>query len=210
MTQSNDSNAASGPDTNYKVGKVIEKYDLEGMSERLERYWVGDTERSYSLRELAEYFNREVLRVAMERAGLNPPDPDLDSTYEVLTGSDVSTGDLTQKRRELERADIDVDELTDDFVTHQAVHTYLKKGRGVEPPSLSPTERVEKERETLQRLQSRMEAVADDAVGRLRQTDRMSVGDYEVLVDVRILCTECGNDYEVVDLLSGGGCDCQS
>ncbi|MFB6155542.1 MAG: rod-determining factor RdfA [Haloferacaceae archaeon] len=197
------------PETNSKVGRLIEAYDLDGLGEELEEYWTGEREDQYSLRKLADHFNRQLLRRAMERAGLNPMDNDVESTYDLLTDDEVSEGVRIQRRRRLERDGVDVDRLTSDFVSHQAVHTYLTKYRGASHETDDGSDPVEKSIETLQRLQSRTEAVSENTVDRLKNAGDIDVGEFDVLVDTRVLCQDCGSDYEVIELLERGGCDCE-
>lgn len=192
--------------TNSKVGRLIEKYDLIGLGSELEARWKGtDRERS-SLRELADYFNRELLRAAMTSAGIAVTEHDIEHVYSALTDSDVSSEARVQKRRELEQDGVAVDELDREFVSHQAVYTYLRKYRGAEYEN--NRDRLESATETLQRLRSRTTAVTERTVETLANADRISVGSFDVFVDVRIHCSDCSGDYGVVDLLKRGGCDC--
>lgn len=193
-----------------KVRRILESYELSGLGEELAARWVGDGYERESLRPLADRFNRRVLAARMEAAGLSPLDGEVENTYRLLTDDDVSAGMQTQVRRRLERAGIDIESLLSDFVSHQAIHTYLTKDREVEPPSdqLSTGERLERDRETIQRLQSRLEAVTDNTIGRLQTTNQLSVGQFTVLVDVQVFCEECGEQYEITELLDAGRCEC--
>ncbi|WP_327053869.1 rod-determining factor RdfA [Halomicrococcus gelatinilyticus] len=197
----------SGPRS--KVQRVIDEYELTGMGEQLEAYWTGDGEVEYSLRELADVFNRAVLRAALDRAGASPLEGEVENTYRLLTDDSVSSGVRTETRNALARDGVAVEELEDDFVTHQAVHTYLTKHRGVEYESGGDeTDQVEKGAETIQRLRSRTSAVAETTLENLESTDRIALGDFDVFVDVRVLCDTCGRSYTVDDLLEDGGCAC--
>ncbi|WP_137287777.1 rod-determining factor RdfA [Halorussus salinisoli] len=201
--------SSSGPpETNSKVGRVMRKYDLTGFGDELEVRWKGEEGERQSLRQLAAYFNREVLRTAMEEERLPVTDDEVRHVYRILTDSEVSSGSRVQKQQELERNGIDVEELESDFVSHQAVHTYLKKYRGAEYETDSDQSQIEKDREALQRLQSRTGAVTEYTVERLRDTDRVSVGSFDVFVEVRIHCNDCGTELAVGDLLQGESCNC--
>jgi hypothetical protein len=188
---------------------VIDEYELAGMGEQLEAYWTGDGEDEYSLRELADVFNRAVLRAALDRAGESPLEGEVENTYRLLTDDSVSSGVRTETRNALARDGVDVEELDDDFVTHQAIHTYLTKHRGVTyESSTDETDQVEKGGETIRRLQTRTAAVAETTLGNLENTDRITLGDFDVIVDVRVLCDTCGRSYTVDEVLEGGGCAC--
>ncbi|WP_336037983.1 rod-determining factor RdfA [Halobacterium yunchengense] len=201
---------AQSPDaTRCKVGRLIESYGLEGEGERLERRWLGDGVERASLRELADEFNRELLAAALDDAGSNPVSADLETAYRVLTDDDESEGERTQKRLELSREGVDVDGLLSDFVSHQAVHTYLRDYRGVERAERSDDDQLASDVETLRRLQSRAESVTADAVERSANTGRIDVGEVDVLVNVRVYCKDCGRDFDAKELLQRGGCDCE-
>ncbi|MXR21637.1 rod-determining factor RdfA [Halobacterium bonnevillei] len=195
--------------TRCKVGRLIESYGLDGEGDRLERRWLGDGVERASLRTLADEFNQALLASALDDAGVNPVEADLETTYRVLTDEDESEGARTQKRLELSRDGVDVDTLLSDFVSHQAVHTYLRDYRGVERPESEDSEQLERDIETLRRLQSRAESVTADAVERSANTGRIDVGNADVLVNVRVFCQDCGADYDAEELLRRGGCECE-
>lgn len=194
-----------------KVRRVIDQYELSGLGDELAARWVGDGHERESLRSLADRFNRQLLAANMDAAGLSPLDGEVDNTYRLLTDEEVSAGMETQARRRLEREGIDLDQLGSDFVSHQAVHTYLTKDREIEPPDDTPStaERLERDRETIQRLESRLEAVTDNTVSRLDAAETLSIGEFSVLVDVQVFCDDCGQQYEISNLLAEGGCQCR-
>jgi hypothetical protein len=205
---SSDGNETSGRGRRSKVRRLIDEYDLEGEGERLENLWTANREDRLSLRELADDFNRRLLRAVMVEVGMNPLDGEVANTYRLLTDDDVSSGMRTQARQTLEREGVDVDELQKNFVSHQAVHTYLTKYRGVKRDEQTDEDRVQKGLDTIQRLRSRTAAVSENIVENLASTGRLDVGDFEVLVDVRVFCRDCGTQYDVQDLLEEGQCEC--
>lgn len=201
MSESDDDRPAS------KVARIIEAYDLEGMGASLEASWTGADGPRTSLRDLADEFNRAVLAAAVREAGSTATDHDVEATYRVLTDDSVSGADTMRKERELERDGVDVDALRTDLVTHQAIHTYLTdyreaelESRGVDP---------ERKAETLERLEGRTAAVAESTLSSLIEAEAVTERDYELFVEVRAVCEECGSDYPLVDLIEQGGCDCQ-
>lgn len=194
---------ASGANT--KVARVIREYDLDGMGATLEAAWTGEAGERTSLRDLADEFNEAVLEAVLRDAGVSLLNVDVSSTYEALHGESGSSA--TRARRRLEREDIDVDELTGDFVTHQAVHTYLTQEREATLPA-ADDEMADRKVETIEKLQGRVSAVAESAISSLANKGELDRGDYDVLVDVRAVCPNCGADTPVVELLRRGGCDC--
>ncbi|ELZ84623.1 hypothetical protein C453_11431 [Haloferax elongans ATCC BAA-1513] len=190
--------------TNSKVGRLIQSYDLDGLGAELEQRWTDDEE-AESLRALAESFNHELLQAAAMDAGLDLLSGEVESLYDALTDDDVTGGERTRARGRLERAGVDVDQLDSDFVSHQAVHTYLTTFRGAskERRRSDPTERV-------QRLRGRLAAVSESAIESAGNNGDLEVGSPDVLVDVQVLCTDCGRQYGFDDLVERGGCDCST
>jgi len=195
------------PLTNSKVGRLIEKHELTGLGEMLERKWLGEETNQQSLRDLAEFFNKELLATVLYEAGMSTIDGELDNLYRLLTDADVSSGNRTQAWNRLKRNNIDIEELEQAFVTHQAVYTYLTEFRGVsrddqERRSLAADER------TLTKLRNRTTTVTESVVGQRSNAGDISIGEFKMLVDVRILCRDCGSQYTVGELFEQEECDC--
>lgn len=188
-----------------KVARVIEKYGLDGLGARLEEAWTAGPGERTSLRDLADEFNEEALRAALKAAGGSPLDFEVAGTYEML--SDGSGRDATRARRRLEREGIDTAEVEGDFVTHQAIHTYLTKEREATLPE-DETDLAERKIETIEKLQGRLAVVTESAMESLDSAEKLDRSDYDVLVDVRTVCPACGSDLAVGELFRDGGCDC--
>ncbi|WP_266082346.1 rod-determining factor RdfA [Haladaptatus caseinilyticus] len=195
-----------------KVERVIRTYELNDMGETLEAYWTGEAEEQYSLRDLADFFNQEVLAAELDRNNASPLEGEVENTYRLLTDETVSSGVKTETENSLARNGIDVENLRKDFVSHQAIYTYLTKYRDVshEPKEDDPQTQIEKGADTVRRLQNRTVAVAETTLTNLRDTDRIELADFDVINDVRVVCNECGQSYSVDDLLEMGGCDCMT
>jgi hypothetical protein len=196
----------SGRGRRSKVARLIEEYELEGLGAELERRWTNDENRS-SLRELATLFNYCILEGVMEADGFQPLDGEVENTYRLLTDDGVSSADRTRVRRRLERDGIDVDALLEDFVTYQAVRTYLRSHRDAEytPDGTDPLKRGAA---NVQRLRGRVDSVTRGKLEQLRDTGEIALGEFRTLVDVRVVCEDCDGHYDVVDLLEAGGCNC--
>jgi hypothetical protein len=193
-----------------KVERVIRDYGLDGLGDELERRWIGDGREQQSLRDLADHFNRRVMESAMNEANVVTLQGELENTYELLTGDDVTEGARTQARNRLEREGVDVEALLGDFVSHYAIHTYLREYRGVEYPDSDDDQQREKSVETIQRLTSRLTAVTRRNVENLRSTDRLDVGPVNVIADVQVVCEDCGRQYDPIDLIEDGACRCRT
>jgi succinate dehydrogenase/fumarate reductase flavoprotein subunit len=199
----------SGDGPENKVERVIREYGLEGLGEELEARWLGDGYERQSLRDLADHFNRRVLESALSEAGVVTLQGELSNTYELLTGDDVTEGARIQARNRLERDDVDVEAVLDDFVSHYAIHTYLRDFREAEYSAGDDEDQLEKSVETIQRLTSRLTAVTRRNVENLRSTERLDVGPVDVITDVQVVCEDCGRQYDAVELVERGACECK-
>lgn len=198
-------NASPGPKP--KVVRLIDQYDLEGVGDELERRWSRPEDRE-SLRSLADWFNERLLRAALSEAGVDVLSEDVSRLYGILSGDTGSRGERTQIARRLERDGLDVDAITDTFVSYGAIRSYLVGHRGVSPPSGSDGIDRESTAQTIEGLRQRTTSVTESKLHRLRKADELHLGPHRVLVDVQVLCEECGKQYEITGLLESGTCDC--
>ena len=196
------------PHTRYKVGRVLSEYGLTTLHDELPARWRGDDGDATSLRELADIINITILRRAMEDAGEDPLEGEAENAYRLLTDDTVSAGVRTQQRNRLSRAGVDVDSLEADFITHQAVYTYLTNALDVSKETTSQ-EPLAKHDERIQRLRNRTAAVVENSLTELRQQDKIPDGEFDVLVDVQVYCNVCQTQRAVSEFLKDGGCDCQ-
>jgi hypothetical protein len=192
----------------YKTGRVLDEYDLEEFHSRLPDLWLGTDGEAHSLRELADKINIAILRRAKERVGAQPLDGEVENVYRLLTEDDVSAGVRSQQRNRLKREGINVDRLEQNFVTHQAVHTYLTQVLEVSKDQREETNPLEKHTQRIQRLQSRTEAVTDNSIEELKDKDILSLGDYNTTLQIQVFCRECGSQYDIASLFDNGGCEC--
>jgi len=188
-----------------KVARLLDEYELQGLGEELEELWTAEADRR-SLRELADYFNQRLLQRKLEVTNAQLLDGEVENLYRLLTAETVSSAQRTRVQRQLVRDGIDVDTLESDFVTYQAIRTYLKEVRGAEH-SPADTDPVERERQNLQQLRGRTVAVTEGKIDQLRGNDEI-LGAFQTLVNIQIVCEDCNTQLAVFDLLDRGGCDC--
>jgi hypothetical protein len=188
-----------------KVARLLDEYNLEGLGSEMEARWTADEDRM-SLRSLADYFNQEVLRSCFEDAGIDTLDGEFENIYRLLT-DDVSAAKRTRVRRRLQRNGLDVNAVKDDFVTYQAIRTYLKEHRDAKyvQDDKNP---IEREVENVERLRGRVDTVTSGKLEQLRQRGDLSLGSFRTVVDVKVVCEDCRSQYDVLNLLKRGGCDC--
>ncbi|MFB6188314.1 MAG: rod-determining factor RdfA [Halapricum sp.] len=193
-----------------KVARLIEAYELGEFGAELESKWLGRDGERTSLRDLAETFNKRLLERAMVQKGMSTVENDVDTLYRNLTDEDVSSGVRTDTRNRLERRGIAVDELASDFVTYQAIRSYLQDWRGASYDGLSDEEKIRKDIDSIQRLMTRTTSVAEDRIEKLQRTGRLDGDGFEVLIGLEVLCQGCGTQYDVTEFIEQGGCDCQN
>lgn len=209
MTDANeaDSSDDANGDSNSKVVRLLQRYELVGLGDELVKYWTDETTERKSLRELADYFNQELLARVLRDASVDTLAGEQENLYRLLTDEGVSSGAAVQATNRLEQHGIDVDRLTTDFVSRQAIHTYLTNYRDVSYSS-NDDDPVETETTNVRRLRRRMTTIIESKIERLRNTDRITLGAFNVLIDVRVLCEDCGAQYQVTELFDRGGCEC--
>jgi hypothetical protein len=196
---------ASQQNRRTKVEILLDEYELDGVGQLLETHWSASGSGGDSLRELANFLNERLLETAIRESSMRVVEGEVENYHRLLTSDNVSAGQRTEARSRLEEAGIDVEALLSDFVSHQAVHTYLTDRRGVEHEEKSHDERLAARRESLLRLQSRVETVTKSVIV---DADATEVAEPSVLVSVTVSCEECGGQYSPSALLERGGCQC--
>lgn len=192
-----------------KVERLINTYELDDIGAEMERLWTADREDRKSLRELAAFFNQQLVRTAMAAEGLETLDGEVENIYRLLSDNEVREADRVRTQRRLEREGLDVDELTSDFVTYQAIRSYLKDTRGAE---YTPNDRdpLEREAENFKKIRGRTASITEGKLEQLRSSDHLDLGTFRTFVEISVVCEDCGARYEVVELLDRGQCECSS
>lgn len=67
---------------------------------------------------------------------------------------------------------------------------------------------VENEATNIRQLKRRITTITDGKLAQLRDADYITLGKFELLLDMRILCEDCGARYQVSDLLERKTCEC--
>ena len=194
-----------------KVSQVLHSYGLDSHLLELERRWTGENGNSASLRELERELNCKLLRVALTDAGVPPIEGEAENLLRILNSSDVSDNRKVEAKRRLESDGVEVEEVLDDFVSHQTIHNHLRDCQGVSSPrDRSKEEQIENVKSTIFGLQNRTEAVAEKSLKRLGTNGLISPDEFDVIVDVQAICDACDRSHDVGDLLAAGGCRCDS
>ncbi len=192
-----------------KVARLIDRHNLVDLdAELVERWTEDDTEQSMSLRELADWFNIQMLKSNLEDADYPVLPGEAANLYRLLTDDAVTMGDRIETVRTLERSGVDVDKLEESFVSHQAMHNYLTGTKGVEKPG-STTSTPADDVARIRRMQNRITTVAKNDIERLRANGDLAIGEVSVLSSLQVTCSDCGRTYGIDDLYTRGACECQ-
>lgn len=192
-----------------KVQYVIEAYGLDGLGNEIEREWLRNDGNRMSLRDLAEYVNLQLLRSSLDATDERPIEGEIENILKLLRDGDAARGATAQAETKLKRAGIDVEQLQSDFVSHQAVHTYLTEYRDVSPPTRDDNyDPIETRRTAIHRLRNRLVAVIEGSLNKLSGSGQLSLGAFEVVVNVTVHCNDCDSTYPLQDLMDRGWCDC--
>jgi hypothetical protein len=181
---------------------------MGGMADELADRWTGENGESWSLRELAAFFNRELLKSVLSQNGQQYRRREVAHIFESLTEDDISPGERTRVWKQLERDGIDVEALEQEFVTHQAIHTFLTKGCGVTKDTEAGGDRLGQAKETINSLRSRVIAVTETTITQLSRADILTIGSFDVFVDLTVHCADCGTSISVSELFESNGCEC--
>ena len=200
------SDKSHGRGRRSKVVQLLAEYDLQGLGAELEQLWTAEDDRS-SLRDLAVYFNQHLVERALEDANEQVLDGEVENIYRLLTDEEVSSAERTRVRRRLERDDVDVDALESDFVTYQAIRTYLQEHRGAEYTP-AETEPLEREATNLQQMRGRTAVVTEGKLEQLRENNELVLDEFRTLVNIQVVCDGCNTQFDVFELLDRGGCAC--
>ena len=189
-----------------KVARLIDEYGLHELGPEMERLWTADENRR-SLRSLADYFNQQLLESVVEEHDLQLLDGELENIYRLLTDDEVSSADRTRVCRRLEREGIAINDFKSNFVTYQAIRSYLKTHRNAEytPEESDP---IERQKTNIQQLQGRVTSVTEGNLEQLRASDQITLGEFRTLANVQVICEDCNAQFDVLELLDRGGCDC--
>lgn len=199
------------PGPRSKVQRIISEYGLDDLGDELVDRWTAESpEDRSSLRDLATTVNTRLLGVVLEEAGATPLDGEVENIYHLLTDDDVSPADRTRAERRLERHGIDLDTLRSEFVSYQAVRSYLTEYRGVEYPGGESGERLETVTEQLEQLRGRLITVTESKLDQLEANGELDLGDHRVAVEIHVACDDCNEQYTVDSLLERRSCNCNS
>ncbi|WP_256300864.1 rod-determining factor RdfA [Haloarchaeobius salinus] len=189
-----------------KVGRVTAEYGRSDVDDWLTAEWQDGT----SVRSLTETLNRDLVEAELTAVDVSRFEWSRTPVYEALHTDELAESEVIEIRRELDRAGVDVEQLADRLVSHQTVYRHLTNCLEASgPDEKTTTERSEQARDRIYALQQRTSLVTESTLESLQNAGVTDVGDPEVLVDVRIVCRDCGRSMDLERVLTDG-CDCPS
>ncbi|WP_435181309.1 rod-determining factor RdfA [Halorussus sp. AFM4] len=192
-----------------KVGRLRQKYDLTTIDEDLTAKWRGEGTDQMSIRALTDEFNKRLLRAALDAGDFDYLEGEVDNTYRMLTDDDVTEGVRVNIRHALKRADVAIEEVESDFVSHQTIYNHLTDCLDTSKPEKENHDPVDKVASEIFSIQNRTVAVADSKLEQLRNQDQIALDEFDVYVDVSVFCKACQTSHDLGNLLRNGGCQCQ-
>lgn len=188
-----------------KVGRVVAEYAIPDGDALVEGW-----QRGTSVRQLTEELNERIVESALTEANVGRVEWSRTPVYEALHTDELTEAEEIEIRRELGRAGVDVETLSSDLVSHQTVYRHLTQCLDASKDvDRTPEERREAARDTVYALQQRTAVVAESTLETLQSAGVANLGDAEVLVDVDVVCSDCGRSMSFESAITDG-CDCST
>lgn len=196
-----------------KVGRNIERYDLEGLNDDLHRE---RSKNEASLRELADQINRQILKKSIEDSdialadvayGAVSQDEALSAVYETLTSDTIAADREAHVRKRLEQNGVNVKSIESDWVTHPTVRTHLKDCLNIDTSrsvQITPDDAMD----TVEWARARCRQIIEQTMSRLVSSGHIEIADSDVAITISIECSECGRTYRLPELLDKRSCAC--
>lgn len=189
-----------------KVGRVTREYEVPNADSRIVDEWQSGT----SVRQLARELNEDLIESGLAGANLGTVEWSLSPVYEALHTDELSEAEAIEIRRELDRAGVDVERLSSDLVSHQTVYRHLTQCLDASrSDDRTPEQRRETARDTVYALQQRTELVTESTIETLLSAGVAALGDPEVVVDMQVVCGDCGRSLDFETAITDG-CDCRT
>ena len=192
----------NGDEPCCKITRVARAYHIREVDTKL----LQQRERGASLRELAMFFNKQVLSKALDRA-TQEVIGDAETIYQVLIDDDTDRAREAELRSKLARYNVDIDDVQGDFISHQTVRNHFNGCREIDTGRES-TLTLQEGQKTIEWAQARSEGVIEQTIERLRNAGEVADTQTEVTQSVRVACSACGQSYRIETFLEQGGCSC--
>lgn len=189
-----------------KIGTVVKEYQLSSIDSRLVKEWQSGK----SVRQLTEELNKDIVESELNEANVSQVEWSRSPVYEALHTEKLNEAEEIEIRRELDRAGIDVEKLSSDLISHQTVYRHLTRCMNAsKDDDQTPEERRKKARDTVYALQQRTEIVTESTIETLQSAGVTDLGEIEVLIDLQVVCGDCGRSMDFESAINEG-CSCNT
>jgi len=188
-----------------KIGRVAYKYSLQQyLSQELGNEWKSPN--GASLRDIAQKFNYRVLRTKIADAGATPLEGEVEDIYESLREKEDMKAAKKRAKKRLAEYGVDGDEICGDFVSYKTVDRHFKncENRTRDNIQISDADAVESAVDRIRALEKRLQLVSNKTLEDLANTDRIPLDDFEVVVNSRVTCNECKNQFSISKAIQSG------
>lgn len=187
-----------------KVERVAEGYGLEGLDAELRRR---REQNDATLHELAAYLNERLTAVALSAAEVDL-DAEPGTVYAALENSEEIDIARRDEIQEVVAGRVDIDRLRTDYTSHETVRKHLKDHLDVST-SRGSIESAQDLEDALRTYEQQYEAAVTSALERAAERGFLSGGNFRVF-STQVECRNCATTYRLNELLSNGGCECQT
>jgi hypothetical protein len=187
-----------------KLSRKRDSYDIHMDDSTLVTEWQNGT----SVRSLTRSFNETLIEARGDAVDVTRTEWSRLPIYDILKTDALERSRAIEVQQELERAGVDPETLEDELISHQAMYRHLTSCLDATASDDStPDERRKKARDTVYALQQRTTVVTESTVETLQNNGITDIGDPDVLVDVQVICRDCGRSMDFETVL-GEGCSC--
>lgn len=198
-------NEAQYSQCDCKIGRNIDKYGLQELNAAVQRR---REEEQLSLRDLAFFVNTRIVAAAIDASDAAVAG-DATAVYTALTGDDVAPERRASVRNQLSDVGIDVEELTEDFVSYQAVRYHLQNCLEMDT-GRHGIETIDEGQAVVSKTRERDRRVIERTLNRLQRVGAIDAGSLDVTLSLLVTCTECGESHDIDAFLDREGCGCNS
>lgn len=185
--------------TRPKIIRVIDKYDLDGIGDRMVTEWTKPESTRRSCRELAEFFNIRVLDAALREAGIIWDRSLVEECTAIIKDRDKSLTGF-----DLDSRGVDIDEVGEDMVSYQSIYTYLTECRDTEYER--EINDIHSRVKSLRQIETKAETIVTGIIAQSVTHDQVHGMEPEVEVTMECICNTCGSNTEMSVYLRNGGC----
>ena len=194
----------SGEDTcQCKIGRVAQEYGVNTLTAELVRR---RSEEHTSLRDLADIVNVRIVEGVLDDSTADIiVDPR--SIYYSLTDDETDTEQRVRVSDQLSRLAIDIEALTNDFVSYQTVRRHLQNCLEMSTDR-EGIETINEAKAVIDWSRNRHENIVERTIKRLDRLGELSIEQPRVTATITIACERCGSITRIDELLQQGRCGC--